>query len=173
MSALKQTAKPSSLETFDIDIETKVSKPVEAIPVMIAIEMDAKQTAAKPSKKKDAKPVGKNIIIHYDKLQEILGEDCTFKLSFNKMKTIYPEYYNIFVKGKLDVKTLTKATWKNRKRTINQFQYLEHELSNIDSNEKMMARINAEIQAYDIPFHGLEFDNEIELNDKDDDAFDE
>ena len=203
MSTAKPTAKPSSLETFDLDIETKVSKPVdtfnllrliglikddydlkteftfrllcrrikenEAIPVMIAIEINDEQTAAKPSKKK----VAKNIIIHYDKLKEMLDGDRTIKLSFGKIKKISPTCYNIFVKGESEIKIVSKAEWKNGKSKMNNIQYINHVLKDIDSDEKMMARINAEIQAYDIPVPEIESDNKIDINDKDDDVFDD
>ena len=123
MSASKQTPKLSSLETFDCEVKIKVSKPVEpcnllglielfkneyelneinfrlfcsrivdlvVIPILIKIERNGEQNAAKPAKK--------NIIIHYDKQLEMLGEDCTIKLSFNRLKIIPQAYCNIFGK---------------------------------------------------------------------------
>ena len=124
-----------------------------AIPIMASIE-----------------PFGdKNVVIHYNKLEEMLGKNCLIQLGSNKLKKLPAGCYNILIKGDSTEKTFPKEEWIKGKVKLNHIRYINHNLFAISDDDKLLKRIENEILAYGIPVP----ESEIELNDNDADAFNE
>ena len=124
-----------------------------AIPIMASIE-----------------PSGsKNVVIHYNKLEEILGKNCLIQLGGNKLKKLPAGCCNILIKGDSTEKTFPKEEWIKGNLKLNQIRYINHNLFAISNGDRLLKRIEDEILAYGIPVP----ESEIELNDNDADAFNE
>ena len=182
MSTAKQTAKPSSHDGIDFDFETKPSTSFDSFSLLgmvdaikseynIKSDFDFKLFCRRIDNsigipiqfiiKKEAK----DVVIHYDKLQEILGTACTIRFSFSKIKKISAECLNVFIKGNSKIKKFVKAEWKGGKPISKENSYIDHVMISIDSNETVMKQIKDEIVKYCIPVPESESDIEIDNDD--------
>ena len=133
--------------------------------VAIPIEFIIQKAVEKPSKNNNAK----DVVLHYNKLQKLLGVDCFILLSSSKLKTfkIPVTCLNLFIKGNSIVKTFNDTKWEKGKPVTKKIPYIDHVMLDIDDKAETLAQIQTEIQKYNIPVPESESDAEPEINDND------
>ena len=133
--------------------------------VSIPIEFIIQKAVEKPSKSKTAK----DVVLHYDKLQKLLGNDCFILLSSSKLKTfkIPVTCINLFIKGNLTVKTFIDTKWEKGKPITKKIPYIDHVMLDIDDKSETLAQIQTEIENYNIPVPESESDDNPKVNDDD------
>ena len=96
--------KPES--EFDFKLFCHRVENLVAIPIQFIIK-----NGIKFSKSKNAKSAMKDVVIHYDTPQEILGDDYKIQLSLSKTKKIPPTCLNVFLTGNSKVEKGVDMTW--------------------------------------------------------------
>ena len=138
--------------------------------VAIPIEFIIQKAVEKPSKSKTAK----DVVLHYDKLQKLLGNDCFILLSSSKLKTFKTPItcINLFINGNSIVKTFDDIKWEKGKPVTKKIPFIDHVMLDIDDKAETLAQIPTEIQNYNIPVPEFESDDDLKLASDDSDEDD-
>lgn len=118
------------------------------------------------------KPDGSHVVIHYDRLEELIGKNCLMRLTESKTRKMPVGCYDVKVKGNSAIKIYEKETWSNGKINVEKIRFIKYAYFAIPKESSLMNQIEEEILAYDIPVSCDDLEKEIKIDFNDDGVFD-